>query len=60
MRHEIEIWGMVNFFKKRVFSVFRMDSAYLDFSSVTDMAGDCISIWKQLASLGDPSILSVC
>ena len=58
MRHEIEIWGMVNFLK--VFSIFRIDSAYLDFSSVTDMAGDYISIWKQLASLGDPSILSVC
>ena len=59
MRHEIEIWGMVNFFSE-YFQYLGWTSAYLDFSSVTDMAGDYMSIWKQLALLGDPSILSVC
>ena len=50
---------MVNFFSE-YFQYLGWTSAYLDFSSVTDMAGDYMSIWKQLALLGDPSILSVC
>lgn len=59
MRHETEIWGMVNFLSE-YFQYLGWTSAYLDFSSVTDMADDYMSIWKQLASLGDPSILPVC
>lgn len=59
MRHEIEIWGMVNFLSE-YFQYLGWTSAYLDFSSVTDMAGDYMSIWKQLALLGDPPILPVC
>ena len=58
MRHEIERQGKVLFFKQ-VFSIIRVEWAYLDFSSVTDLANNYMSIWKQLASLGNPSILSI-
>lgn len=58
MRLEIERWEKVIFFKQ-VFSIFRVECTYLVFSSITDLAGDYMTTWKQLAVLGNPSNLLI-